>query len=591
MPNYLLGINCYGHDTSVALLSDGNVIAAIEEERLSRVKKTRQFPLLSIQHCLNEANITLSELQGVCYAYDPSLWYKDRILRYWLKYPQNIRYDIKSIQRQSLFVFQLKSRLRKDMGLPEGVPIYLVKHHDAHLASSYYCSNFHRAAAISIDGLGESESVVAGFCDDNKILNRKTYGRYPNSLGIFYSAFTYFCGFTAGHDEGKLMGLAPYGDPHRYFDVINKLIYVKDNGNLKVNLDWFSYHRQRNTWVSNKLIHHLGLKPRHPKTDLTQDYKDIAASAQSVLENCILKIVTNTLESYNVSKLCLAGGVSLNSVANGRIQDLSQVQDLFIQPAAGDNGLPIGAAQYVYHNLWGNEKISHTRHQTFFGPKYSNKRCEYALISKNCVYTDIPSNNSRALKVAQELANGKIVALFQGRMEFGPRALGNRSILANPLLADCKDKLNAKVKLREGFRPFAPAVLEEDCSEIFNLTVDSPHMLLISQVKDRYRKILPGITHVDNSARIQTVVEDENPFFYQVLKHFKSITGYGVLVNTSFNIKDEPIVCTPENAIDCFMGTGIDYLCIEEYLLDKSSQPILKKVPSTYFRFNKLAHS
>lgn len=596
----ILGISALYHDASASLVIDGNIIAAAQEERFTRIKHDMNMPINAIKYCLKEGKIDKKDIDIVVF-YDNPLYTLDRFMK-------NIAAangDTKDIVDRSfkpmfssrLWVHKLTDNI---LGVNPSRKFLACEHHVSHAASAFYPSPFENAVILTIDGVGEWATTTIGVGKKEKLILQEEM-RFPHSLGLLYSAFTYFCGFKVNSGEYKFMGLAPYGEPI-YEEVIREsLLDLKEDGSFRLRMEYFDYQYGR-TMTSPKFEQLFGGPRRKPESVITRREMDIAASAQKVTEEIILKMVKHAKEVYgkDIDNLVLAGGSALNCVANGKIKDSGIFKNIWIQPAAGDAGGSLGAALYVAYNYTGLNRVvceMDSQKGSYLGPQYSIKEIEHFLAKGEYIGHKL---NEEILyqTIAAELANEKVVGLFQGRMEFGPRALGNRSIIADARAEHMQVKLNKKIKFRESFRPFAPSVLRENVSEYFELDGDSPYMLLCEKVRadrrapfqlqtdlQRYgdnmleivkqkRSDIPAVTHVDYSARIQTVTRETNPFYYRVIEEFKKLTGYGVIVNTSFNVRGEPIVCTLQNAYDCFMRTDMDVLVLENYILYKEEQPL-----------------
>ena len=589
----ILGISCFYHDSAACLVRDGEIIAAVQEERFTRKKHESGFPINAVNYCLKEAGISLGDLNLVAF-YDKPFIKFERILETALTYaPSGITQFIEAIPvwlKQKLWVTEI---IRKDLGF--NGKIIFAEHHESHAASAFYPSPFKEAAFLTIDGVGEWETASFGVGKDND-LDIQQYLRFPNSLGLLYSAFTYYAGFKVNSGEYKLMGLAPYGNPV-YRDVILKeLIDLKDDGSFKINMKYFGYCNSLR--MTNSCFNRIfGGLPRNPESEITQRYMDVAASIQSVTEEIILKMASNIYEVTGQDKLCLAGGVALNCVGNGRILRDGPFKDIWIQPASGDAGGALGAALLAWHKYLGNKRIADglndSQKASLLGPSYSDDYIEGFLKKQNILYRRL-SVSDIVREVSDLIISGNVIGWFQGRIEFGPRALGTRSIIGDARNPDMQSKMNLKIKYRESFRPFAPSVLRENVSEWFELDKESPYMLLVAAVRfdkrskvsgdssglnklKTVRSLIPAVTHVDYSARVQTVKRDENPLYYDLIQAFSRKTGCPVIINTSFNVRGEPLVLSPEDAYKCFMRTEIDYLVLGSFLLDKKDQPSIKK--------------
>ncbi len=591
----ILGISAFFHDSSAALIIDGNIISAVQEERFTRIKHDSSFPLRSIEFLLKNSQIKLSDIDKVIFFEKPLLKF-ERLLE---TYVHNSPFGFASFKKaMPLWIkeklFQKKiilDNLKKISNFNKN-NLYFLEHHLSHAASAYYPSPFDEAIILTIDGVGESATTTVGIGKNNKIKILKEI-HFPNSLGLLYSAFTYYLGFKVNSGEYKVMGLAPYGKPKFSNKIFEYLIDVKDDGSFRLNQKYFSYSTKLKM-VNRKFENLFNQKTRLPEQDLKQFHMDIAASIQDVTEKIILKLVKNLRNELKIKNLCLAGGVALNCVVNGKIKKEKIFENIWIQPAAGDSGTAIGAALYYWHNELNNEKKFSTKDSmrgSFLGPSFTSNEIEKQLTSLDAKFEHLDEETIIS-NIAKEIAEGKAIGWFSGKMEFGPRSLGSRSIIADPRNEIMQRQLNLKIKFRESFRPFAPSVLYEDLNEWFDLDIESPYMLLVSQVNKKKliemteeqeklfgieklnikRSEITAVTHVDFSARIQTVHKDTNKKYYNLIKKFKELTNCPVLLNTSFNIRGEPIVCSPEDAFRCFMGTNLDILVIENFVLFKKDQ-------------------
>ena len=594
----ILGISAFYHDSAAALAKDGKIVAAAQEERFSRKKHDSRYPFNAINFVLEYCNLKLSEVDHIVFYEKPFLKF-ERLLETYLAFaPSGFKsfsmamplwLKEKLFQKKMLFN-ELKEH---DENFNNINKINFSEHHYSHAASAFYPSPFKDATILTLDGVGEWATTTISEGEDEKIKILKEIN-FPHSIGLLYSAFTYYTGFKVNSAEYKVMGLAPYGEP-KYKDIILKeLIDVKDDGSFRLNMDYFNYATGL-TMTNEKFSKLFGQPVRNPDKDsLTQFHMDIASSIQYVIEEVVLKITRMLSKNMKSKNLCLAGGVALNCVANGKILKEKLFDNIWIQPAAGDAGGAIGAALGFWHQELKKKRINISKDQmsgSYLGPSFSNDEVEKVLNLLNANYKKYPENQLID-KVAKELAEGKIVGWFQGRMEFGPRALGARSIIADPRNENMQKELNLKVKFRESFRPFAPSILREDLVNWFELNYDSPYMLLVSNVKNNLqipmtaedkklfgidklnvkRSIIPAVTHVDYSARIQTVHDETNPKYQKLLKKFKEITNCPILVNTSFNVRGEPIVCDAKDAYKCFMGTNLDLLVCENFIMYKDQQ-------------------
>ncbi len=592
----ILGISCFYHDSAACLVRDGEIIAAVQEERFTRKKHDFNFPSHSINCCLVQGKITVKDLDFVVF-YDKPFIKFERILETALSYaPSGIRQFIQAMPlwlKQKLWIPEI---IRKELGY-QG-KILFCGHHESHAASAFYPSPFKEAAFLTLDGVGEWETASFGVGKGNNI-ELEYCLKFPHSLGLLYSAFTYYTGFKVNSGEYKLMGLAPYGEP-KYTDLIlNELLDLKEDGSFKLNMRYFGFCNGLR--MTNRRFEKLfGAGPRKPETKITEKDMDIAASIQKVTEEIMLKMSRHVHKVTGQDKLCLAGGVALNCVGNGWILREGPFKEIWVQPASGDAGGALGAALLVWHKYLGNVRIADARNDrqqaSLLGPKYSDEEIESFLKKESApyqklAYADIP-------KVISDLIiQGKVIGWFQGRLEFGPRALGARSIIGDARNSEMQSKMNLKIKYRESFRPFAPTVLREKAAEWFELDRESPYMLLVAPVRtdkrinigdgkthlqgfDKLkakRSLIPAVTHVDYSARIQTIKRDDHPLYYDTIEEFYQKTACPVIINTSFNVRGEPLVCTPQDAFRCFMRTEMDYLVMGAYLLDKTKQRPLKK--------------
>ncbi len=594
-----MGISAFYHDSAAALIVNGKIVAAAQEERFTRKKHDSSYPFNSIKYVLQEANLRLSEVDKIVFYEKPFLKF-ERLLETYLAFaPKGFISFLMAMPiwlREKLFQknFLFDQLKRNDINFKDIEKINFSEHHFSHAASAFFPSPFDEAVILTLDGVGEWATTTLATGKGNKIsMIKEIY--FPHSIGLLYSAFTYYTGFKVNSGEYKVMGLAPYGQPKYVDKIFKELIDVKKDGSFRLNMKYFNFATGL-TMINENFSKLFGQKARDPKKELlTQFHMDIASSIQNVIEKIILDLVKNIQEETKIKNLCLAGGVALNCVANGKILKNKIFEKVWIQPASGDAGGSLGAALGYWHQESDKErKIDKLRDEmngSYLGPKFNENKIENELIDLGAKYIKL-GNEELFNKIALELKNEKIVGWFQGRMEFGPRALGCRSIIADPRSEKMQKNLNLKIKYRESFRPFAPSVLREDLSEWFDLNCDSPYMLLVSDVKKNIqikekdddkklfgierlnlkRSTIPAVTHVDYSARIQTVHRETNPKYYQLIKKFKELTGCPILVNTSFNIRGEPIVCSIKDAFKCFMGTELDILVCENFVLIKEEQ-------------------
>lgn len=593
---YILGLSCFYHDSAACLLREGQVVAAVQEERFTRKKHDAGFPRNAVTYCLNEASITVDALSHVVF-YDKPIQTFDRLLLSYLSVaPKGLSSWLKAMPSWLGQKIHVSKTIQKETGY-RGEILY-TEHHEAHAASAFYPSPFDRSAILTLDGVGEWATASYGF-GEAKDITLLSELHFPDSVGLLYSAFTYYTGFRVNSGEYKLMGLAPYGEPVYKDLILKELVDLKEDGSIRLNLRYFNF--VGGLRMTNRRFDHLfGGRPRKPETAIDKKAMDIAASIQSVTEEIVLKMVNHVHRETQMNHLCLAGGVALNCVANGRILREGPFDKLWIQPAAGDAGGALGAALAVWHRYLGKERKKITKGDrqqgSFLGPRYTNKQVIEFLESNQYPYHRLDQDH-RAATIAERLADGKIVGYFAGRMEFGPRALGARSILADPRREDTQSKMNLKIKFRESFRPFAPSVLEEKASEYFEIDRPSPYMLFVAKVcrKRRLRQPegtgenmgerlrakrsdIPAVTHLDYSARVQTVNRNEKPDYHDVISAFEALTGCPVVVNTSFNVRGEPMVCSLEDAYRCFRATHMDVLVMEDCILYKNEQPQWEKV-------------
>ena len=597
--NAILGISAFYHDSSAVLLVDGEIVAAAQEERFTRKKHDADFPLHAIEYCLAEGGLGPGDLQSVAF-YDKPISKFIRILQtYFSTAPRGLRSFQKAMPvwlRQKLWIpMEIeKSMLRIGMDMPK--KLYFPEHHESHAASAFFPSPYESAAVLTVDGVGEWATTTLGRGAGNRLELLKEI-RFPHSLGLLYSAFTYFCGFKVNSGEYKLMGLAPYGQPV-YADLIRKhLLDLRDDGSFRLDMRYFDY--LSGLRMTNRRFADLfGGPPRQPEADITEREMDLAASVQRVTEEILLHMARHLHSLTGEKNLCMAGGVALNCVANGLLMREGPFENIWIQPAAGDAGGALGAALAAWH-LAGDQPRQvrpdgrDTMKGSFLGPAYSDDEIG-EFLQANAYPARRLGRSEWAPEIARLIAGENVVGLVNGRMEFGPRALGGRSILGDARSPRMQSVMNLKIKFRESFRPFAPVCLEEMASEYFELNAPSPYMLIVQNVRrerllpadergqvsfhariQQPRSDIPAVTHVDNSARIQTVNEEQNPALYQLLKAFRDLTGCGLMINTSFNVRGEPIVCTPSDAYRCFMRSGMDYLVLGSHLLDKREQPSL----------------
>jgi len=609
---YILGISAFYHDAASALIKDGEVIAAAQEERFTRKKHDPSFPGHAAAFCLSYAGISVSDLEAVVFYDKPLLKFERLLETYYAFAPAGLRSFLSAIPvwiKEKVFLKRLirQELLRLDGNAAGKVKLLFTDHHLAHAASAFYPSPFADAAILTIDGVGEWATASIGHGRGQEIILLKEM-RFPHSVGLLYSAFTYYLGFRVNSGEYKLMGLAPYGDPDservRRFRraILEHLVDVKEDGSVWLNQDYFDYATGLSMVKDEKWEALFGIPRRLPETDIQQCHGDLALAIQQVTEEIVMRMAKTAKALTGERRLCLSGGVALNCVANGRLLMSGEFEDLWIQSAAGDAGGALGAAYAVYHLAYGRprrlpEGAMDAMKGAYLGPEFDEADILAMAKKYGAVYERIADEGRLTSLVAERLADGKAVGWFQGRMEWGPRALGNRSILGDARNKEMQRRLNLQIKFRESFRPFAPSVLAEEAASYFDLAKPSPYMLLIAEVRRERRHALPpdyhrlpirdklytvrsdipAVTHLDFTARLQTVHRETNPRFWALIKAFQERTGYGVIVNTSFNVRGEPIVCTPEDAYRCFMRTDMDYLVIGDFVFDKTAQPPWKE--------------
>ncbi|MFD0836309.1 carbamoyltransferase [Mariniflexile aquimaris] len=560
----ILGLNYYFHDSTACLIKDGQLLAAIEEERLNRDKHTRVFPMLAIDRCLKMAGLTYNDINHIAVSIKPTHNLGKKVLHGL----NNFKTIKPFINHELVHGYNKQKSFWNWFGYhwnskKEGPQVHFIEHHLCHAAGSFFVSPYKEAAVLSVDGSGEWATTWLGVGKGNTVTCLgQSY--FPHSLGSFYEAVTQFCGFRTSYDEGKTMGLAPMGDAEVFLEEVSKIVNVTPEGQLQFDLSYFNYQNMSWKRCSDKFFKIFG-EPRKHGEDFKPHHMNVAAAFQRVLENKVLEICDILHQKTKAEYLVISGGVSLNSVMNGRIVRESKFKDVYVMPAAGDNGTAIGAAYYLYNGLL-KQPRNFVHLNPYVGTSYSNEDIEKILKGAKLKYTKC---DDICEETAQLLADGKIVGWFQGAMEIGPRALGSRSILANPAFPDMKDKINAEVKFREAYRPFAPSAIVEAKNEFFDLTVEAPFMLKVCNVLPDKQSVIPAVTHVDGSARLQTVSKDSHPRYYVLIKKLGDKTGVPVVLNTSFNIQGEPVVESPQDAIRCFFSTGLDYLAIGDFLIDK----------------------
>lgn len=593
---YILGISAYYHDSAATLLKDGEIIAAVQEERFTRIKHDYAFPSNAVQYCLDQAGIDHSQISHVIFYEKPLLRF-ERLLETYIRYaPRGFKQFLMSIPlwlKQKLY---LPREMDKALKHQYKGRYLFCEHHESHAASAFFPCPFEDAVILSIDGVGEWATASIGIGQDNRVELLQEL-RFPHSLGLLYSAFTYFCGFRVNSGEYKLMGLAPYGQPVYYEAIMTEIVDLKEDGSFRMNMDYFAYC-DSDVMTSEKFARLFGIPRREPEAPILQEHMNLAASIQKVTEEIMLRMASYAHEITGKKNLVLAGGVALNCVGNGRIHREGPFEKIWIQPASGDAGGALGAAMLVWHQLMENdrtlEKDSDLQNGSLLGPSYTNDQIQEFLDTSGASYHFHSDEHVLLDTVSEAIQEKKVVGWFQGRMEFGPRALGARSILGDPRCPEMQSRMNLKIKFRESFRPFAPSIIKERANEFFTLGEysESPYMLLVAPVEEDQRKAesnqeenikgfdllkvmrstIPGVTHVDRSARVQTVDARRNGRYYRLLKSFEAKSGCPLLINTSFNVRGEPIVCNPEDAYRCFTATGMDVLVMEDFVLFKEEQ-------------------
>ena len=603
----ILGISAFYHDSAAALIVDGKIIAAAQEERFTRIKHTPDFPVNAVKYCLKETGLEIDELDAVVFYDKPLLKFERLLQTYYAFAPKGLISFLKAIPvwlNEKMFLKKLIYEGLKEVGDYNRSKVRLLfpEHHLSHAASAFYPSPYEKSAILTIDGVGEWCTASIGMGEGSKITFLKEM-EFPHSVGLLYSSFTYFLGFTVNSGEYKLMGLAPYGNPEavqtqHFIEIIKtRLVEIKSDGSVWLDQSFFNYSTGLRMVNDKKWEKLFGFPARKPEAELEQKHCNLALAIQKVTEEIVIKMAREASHLTGSENLCLAGGVALNCVANGKLLKEGIFKNIFIQPAAGDAGGAPGSALAAYHMYFEQEReinpLSDMMQGSFLGPDYSDKEVELVKRQVKAISRHYSVFFFLFVDIAEKIAEGYVVGWFQGRMEFGPRALGNRSILGDARNPEMQKKLNLKIKYREGFRPFAPSVLAEDVSDFFEMDTHSPYMLLVAPVKENRRTMLPenyqdlplweklyhvrsdiqSVTHLDFSARIQTVHKETNPRYWELINAFKVKTGYGLIVNTSFNVRGEPIICTPHDAYRCFMSTEMDYLVINNFVYSKTEQP------------------
>ncbi|MDD5724678.1 MAG: carbamoyltransferase [Candidatus Omnitrophica bacterium] len=557
----ILGISCFYHDAAACLLQDGKITAAASEERFNRRKNSPLFPINAVNFCLQRGGLTAGEIDYVGFYEQPYLKFYRVLLSHLRAYPFSFKNFLATMPDWLRERLTLPLLLKNELGY-EG-EVFFIKHHLSHAASAFLVSPFEEAAILTADGVGEWATMALGAGKAGQIRMIKE-SHFPDSLGLFYTAITTYLGFEALNGEGKVMGLAGYGEPV-YLEKLKEMVSVKPDGSLRLDQSFFGFNKGSRMY-SGKLVRALG-KERAPESKIEQRHCDIASSLQKFTEDVLIKAANNLYRETRLDKLCLAGGLFLNCLANNKILEHTPFKEIFVQPAAGDSGGALGVASYIYHSLLGKER-NYVMEDACLGPDFSRTRIRRALVNAGINFREMEDGD--LFKYAAGLIlQDKIVGWFQGQMEFGPRALGNRSLLANPCNPGMKDILNSKVKKREPFRPYAPVVLEERADEFFRIKQPSPFMLIAGSVREEKAAVIPAVTHVDKTARVQTLSRKANPRLWQLIKEFEQLTGIPLLINTSFNLRGEPIVCTPEDAVSCFKRSRMDCLILDNCIAER----------------------
>ncbi len=568
---HILGLSCYYHDAGVALVRDGELIAAAEEERFNRKKHFSGFPEQAIAYCLKEAGITIDQIDHIGFYEKPLVKFNrilETILAYW---PRTYRPWMTSMPLWLTQRLRIGREIQDKLGTDKD--ILFCQHHLSHAASAFLVSPFDEAAIITADGVGEWTTTSWGVGRGYEMEMKKEL-RFPHSVGLLFSAITAYLGFRINDAEWKVMGLAPYGKP-TYVDRFREVVDIKDDGSIRLNLKYFSHAYSTTRTISDKWAALFGQPQRSPETELNNFHRDIAHSGQKIVEEIMVKMATHVHKETGMDNLCLAGGVGLNCVANWRILQESGFKEMFIQPAAGDSGGALGTAFYIHNTVLKNPRTFKMDH-ALWGPSFDDNEIKNALDRAGAVYEHIGDESELLARTAQMIVDGLVIGWFQGRLEFGPRALGSRSLLADPRSLKMKDVINAKVKFREAFRPFAPAVLKERAHEYFEMPegLEAPYMLLVPKVRPEMHQVLPAVTHEDGTGRVQTVTEAQNGRYYRLIREFGRLTGVPVLINTSFNVRGEPIVCTPADAYNTFVNTGIDAVVMGDYVVTEKPDAV-----------------
>ncbi len=557
----ILGVSCYYHDSAASLIRDGKIVFAIQEERLNRIKNSSEFPIEAINYCIQEGGISFDDIDYIAFYEKPFLKFSRMVADHLQAWPFSLGNFLQTMPNWLQDRLVMPLTLEKEIGYKGKV--FFIKHHLSHASSAFLVSPFERSAILTADAVGEWATMAYGLGEANNIKIIKEM-QYPDSLGLLYTAITTYLGFSAHEGEGTVMALAGCGQPS-YLDELRKIVKVKEDGSYSIDKRFFGFNKGSRMYNRN-FIKLFGPE-REPESKLDDRHRDIASSLQRFTEDILISIARDLYSQTKLDKLCLSGGLFLNCVANSKIQENTPFKEIFIQPAAGDAGGSLGAAAYVYNSLLNNPR-NYVMEDAYLGPEYSSGQIKRVILNQGMDFKEF--DDSQLLRfIAKEISRDKIIGWFQARMEFGPRALGNRSILANPCNPHIKEILNAKVKKRESFRPYAPVILEERSEEFFELKGRSPFMLLAPKVRNEKKEIIPGVLHVDGTARVQTVSKNSNSKLYGLIKEFENLTGVPLIINTSFNLRGEPIVCAPEDAISCFKRSEMDYLVLGNFVISR----------------------
>lgn len=573
---YILGISCYYHDSSAAILKNGKLIAAAEEERFTRKKHDNSFPINAIKYCLKSAGVSAKDLAYVGFYEKPFLKFERILSQHLEMFPLSLKTFLSSMPSWINEKLRVTKKIKKSLKYKGD--ILFIQHHLAHAASSFLVSPFEKAAVLTIDGVGEWTTTAYGYCENNQINLMKEI-QFPHSLGLLYSTITGYLGFSVNNSEYKVMGLSPYGtmdkEKNPYYKLLKKVIDIKEDGSFRFDLSYFVFH-YKDKMPSQKMCDLLGGPIAKRDTEMTQRHKDIAAALQMITEEVMTKILNHLHKETKCENVILAGGVALNSVYNGKILRNTPFKNIWIQPNATDGGTSIGVGAYIYNTILG-KKRNYVMKNAFLGPDYTTEEIKSFLEKNKINFSKFKSNKELVRTAANLMYKDNVIGWFQGRMEWGPRALGSRSILSNACHPDMQHILNLKVKHREKFRPFAPVVCEDDALKYFDCDEPVPeptdYMLMVYPIREEWHDKIPAVTHVDGSGRLQTIRREQNPLYYDTIKEFGKLSGIPIIINTSFNIRGEPIVCTPFDAYKCMMGTGIDYLFMDKFLIKREDNP------------------